>query len=100
MKVLIKGEAHKHDKLIVDCDFCNTKVEFWRDEPGTVCDYVCTGSERWSIQYTCPVCGRDVLKIVGPYSEETDEGIIKDFVMSKEDKENLEEVMGWKAAED
>lgn len=94
MKVLRKGEAHMHDRITVSCDFCDSTLQYWRDEPGTVTDYI--DEDCWRIELKCPVCGMELCKAVNKYKNIPGEGFLgleKDVVLSKEEKAEIEELM-------
>ena len=55
MKILVKGEAHKHDVFKLTCTFCGTKVRILRGDPRSKVEW--NGSKGgYRVLWICPVC--------------------------------------------
>lgn len=101
MKVVFKGTANQHDLVHVICSHCGTNVTFWRGEPDTGVDYIgCYNEgEKFSVKWTCPVCGMKetncIYHIDPVYGKGIQglEGIEKDRVLSPEEKAEMEAAM-------
>ena len=95
MEILHTGRAHKHDRITVTCSFCDSIVSFWRDEPGTETEYIGDETDMWIVKFKCPVCETETTERVGMYDASASlygMGLEKDRVLSKEEKEEIDEI--------
>lgn len=96
MRIKRKGVAHQHNRINAKCNFCETVVQFWQGEPGTVVEHTGWNKESWNVKWTCPVCDQENYEAYLTYGDDEEEkglGVEKDHIMSIEEKEEMMEAL-------
>lgn len=89
MKVLKEGTAHKMDKHICECKFCESKIQIWEGDPLSHREWNGHNGIYYELTFKCPVCGS--MNTVRTHNDHHYDGleIEEKALLSKEDKEEI-----------
>ena len=89
MKVLKEGTAHRRDKHICECKFCESKIQIWESDPLSYRKWNGHDGIQYELTFKCPVCGS--MSTVKTHHSHCYDGleIEEKALLSKEDKEEI-----------